>query len=84
MALAVGKRKRELIYDAASEAVNRARVEIRARHYGHIPAVDAILKDIDGLLFKAERNAGAWAVRASDVDARGVRSVHEIIPRTNR
>lgn len=80
----LGPKKRELIYGAAAEAVMRARVQIRMDHKGHGPAVDGILEAVDDVLFKAEINAGEWAVRAAETDARGNVTVDHIVPRSGQ
>lgn len=58
--------KKQLIFECASEAVMRARIEIQ-----HMQSLSSQHKRIvDEILSRAQHNAGRWAVYASEADTR--------------
>jgi len=67
--------KRQLIYNCASEAVMRARVKI---YQMKTPA--GFKDEIDLILSSAMCDAGNFALKAVDADARRVKQIEQILP----
>lgn len=65
--------KEQLIYNAASEAVTRARLIMSNLLTGDD------LRRVDDVLYHAQRNAGDWAVLAHKADARKIKNVNQLL-----
>ena len=66
-------RKEQLIYEAASEAVFRARRIIASL------LNESDFQRVDDVLSTAQHSAGEWAVAAKQADARKIKSTAQLI-----
>jgi len=68
--------KKSLIYQAASEAVMRSRIELNKYLCSRLPSNQA--EAVDNELSKAMHRAGEFAVRAYEADARKISALPQL------